>query len=279
MFISFFKLTKLEIKSIVLFSALLAILIVFKIVYFSVDLKPEAQLQPITYSKKPWDKQHSKKYSKGKKSYQTYQKNNGADTKILRNLAQKTNINSVSLNDLEAQNFDTKKAQRIINFRDKIGGFTNWTQVEKIFEIKEDELDWFKNNTFIELKTIDINTATEEEWIELKGIGETLAKRIIKYRDKIGGFYSIQQLKEVYGIKPEVLENITPQLKIHPTNIQKISIAISDYQSLAKHPYLNNYFAKIIINKRSTGEIKSVNDLQYVLPDSVYQKIINYIEW
>lgn len=279
MFISFFKLTKLEIKSIVLFSALLAILIVFKIVYFSVDLKPEAQLQVNTYSKKPWDKQHSKKYSKGKKSYQTYQKNNGAHTKILRNLAQKTNINSVSLNDLEAQNFDTKKAQRIINFRDKIGGFTNWTQVEKIFEIKEDELDWFKNNTFIELKTIDINTATEEEWIELKGIGETLAKRIVKYRDKIGAFYSIQQLKEVYGIKPEVLESITPQLKIHPTNIQKISIAISDYQSLAKHPYLNNYFAKLIINKRSTGEIKSVNDLQYVLPDSVYQKIINYVEW
>ncbi len=279
MFISFFKLTKLEIKSIVLFSALLAILIVFKIVYFSVDLKPEAQLQVNTYSKKPWDKQHSKKYSKGKKSYQTYQKNNGSDTKILRNLAQKTNINSVSLNDLEAQNFDTKKAQRIINFRDKIGGFTNWTQVEKIFEIKEDELDWFKNNTFIELKTIDINTATEEEWIELKGIGETLAKRIVKYRDKIGGFYSIQQLNEVYGIKPEVLESITPQLKIHPTNIQKISIAISDYQSLAKHPYLNNYFAKIIINKRSTGEIQSVKDLQYVLPDSVYQKIINYIEW
>jgi competence ComEA-like helix-hairpin-helix protein len=244
-----------------------------------VDLKPEAQLQVNTYSKKPWDKQHSKKYSKGKKSYQTYQKNNGSDTKILRNLAQKTNINSVSLNDLEAQNFDTKKAQRIINFRDKIGGFTNWTQVEKIFEIKEDELDWFKNNTFIELKTIDINTATEEEWIELKGIGETLAKRIVKYRDKIGGFYSIQQLNEVYGIKPEVLESITPQLKIHPTNIQKISIAISDYQSLAKHPYLNNYFAKIIINKRSTGEIQSVKDLQYVLPDSVYQKIINYIEW
>ena len=279
MFISFFKLTKLEIKSIVLFSALLAILIVFKIVYFSVDLKPEAQLQVNTYSKKPWDKQHSKKYSKGKKSYQTYQKNNGADTKILRNLAQKTNINSVSLNDLEAQNFDTKKAQRIINFRDKIGGFTNWTQVEKIFEIKDDELDWFKNNTFIEIKTIDINTATEEEWIELKGIGETLAKRIVKYRDKIGGFYSIQQLKEVYGIKPEVLESITPQLKIHPKNIQKISIAISDYQSLAKHPYLNNYFAKLIINKRSTGEIQSVNDLQYVLPDSVYQKIINYVEW
>ena len=203
MFISFFKLTKLEIKSIVLFSALLAILIVFKIVYFSVDLKPEAQLQPITYSKKPWDKQHSKKYSKDKKSYPTYPKNNGANTKILRNLAQKTNINSVSLNDLEAQNFDTKKAQRIINFRDKIGGFTNWTQLEKIFEIKEDELDWFKHNTFIEIKTIDINTATEEELIELKGIGETLAKRIVKYRDKIGGFYSVEQLNEVYGIKTE----------------------------------------------------------------------------
>jgi len=279
LFISYFKLTKLEIKSIVLFSTLLAILIVFKIVFFSVDLKPEAQLQANTYSKKPWDKQHSKKYFKGKKSYQTYQKNNGADTKILRNLAQKTNINSVSLNDLEAQNFDTKKAQRIINFRDKIGGFTNWTQVEKIFEIKEDELDWFKNNTFIEIKTIDINTATEEEWIELKGIGETLAKRIVKYRDKIGSFYSIQQLNEVYGIKPEVLESITPQLKIHPKNILKISIAISDYQSLAKHPYLNNYFAKLIINKRSTGEIQSVNDLQNILPDSVYQKIIHYIEW
>jgi competence protein ComEA len=279
LFSSYFKLTKLEIKSIVLFSIILCILIVNKVFFVKINTKPEAQLEAITYSKIPWKNTYNKKdYNYSKNYSNTFKKSNEID-KELKNLNNKLNVNLITLNDLETQNFDNKKAQRILNYRDKIGGFTNWAQIEKIFEIKADELEWFKKNTFIETKTININTATEEEWIELKGIGETLAKRIVKYRDKIGGFYSTEQLQEVYGIKPEVLENIKAQLKIHPTEIQKISIAISDYQSLAKHPYLNNYYAKLIINKRSIGEIKSVNDLQNILPDSVYQKIINYVEW
>jgi competence ComEA-like helix-hairpin-helix protein len=258
---------------------ILIFLIVAKVFFVKTNIKSEAQLEAITYSKITREnkvKKHNSKYSKNQNN--TYSKNNQID-KELKNLNQKLNINLLTVNDLEDQNFDAKKAQRIINFRNKIGGFTNWTQVEKIFELKADEIEWIKKNTIIEIKTVDINTATEEEWIELKGIGETLAKRIVKYRDKIGGFYSIQQLKEVYGIKPEVLENIKPQLQFHPINLKKISIGITDFQSLEKHPYLDIYFAKLIINKRSTGEIKSVDDLQNILPDSVYQKIINYLEW
>jgi competence protein ComEA len=53
-------------------------------------------------------------------------------------------------------------------------------------------------------KEIDINTATAEEWKALPGIGEVLANRIIKFRERIGGFVSMEQLHKTYGISDSV---------------------------------------------------------------------------
>lgn len=279
MFLSYFKLTKNEIKSSIVFSIILLIIITIKLNWATNSKLPTAQLQKITYSQKSKKNKYNLKNKNFKKHISNSNYNSNNSKKTLSDISQKININQLNLNDLEKVNFDTKKAQLIINFRAKIGGFNQWYQLEKVFDLQPNELEWFKKNTFIEQKTIQINHASTKEWIELKGIGEKLAERIVKYRTKIGGFYSINQLKEVYGLSTETFESIKNQLSIQNNEIQKKSLALCDFETLQKLPYLNQYNAKLIIQKRSNGELKSLEDLQKFIPDSIYQKVKNYVYW
>jgi len=61
-----------------------------------------------------------------------------------------------------------------------------------------------------------VNTATESELVTIKGIGVTYAKRIIERREKLGGFYTADQLNEVYGMSKETVDKITPYLVFSP---------------------------------------------------------------
>ena len=102
----------------------------------------------------------------------------------------------------------------------------------------------------IPLKSIDINSATVEEWQRIKGIGPSYAGRIVKYRDMLGGFYEMEQIKETYGIVDSVYQIIEPFVKLSkPKNKIKINTIIED--SLARHPYLNWNQVKVIINYRA----------------------------
>jgi len=101
----------------------------------------------------------------------------------------------------------------------------------------------------IALKSIDINSATVEEWQRIKGIGPSYAGRIVKYRDMLGGFYEIEQIKETYGIVDSIYQKIEPFLKLsEPKEKIKINTIIED--SLARHPYLNWNQVKVILNYR-----------------------------
>ena len=62
------------------------------------------------------------------------------------------------------------------------------------------------------LRPIDINTAGPEQWMAFPGIGEVLANRIVKFRDKMGGFSSIEQVGKTYGIKDSLFQLMKPLL-------------------------------------------------------------------
>ena len=101
----------------------------------------------------------------------------------------------------------------------------------------------------IPLNSIDINSATVEEWQRIKGIGPSYAGRIVKYRDMLGGFYEIEQIKETYGIVDSIYQKIVPFVKLsEPGEKIKINTIIED--SLARHPYLNWNQVKVILNYR-----------------------------
>jgi competence ComEA-like helix-hairpin-helix protein len=109
----------------------------------------------------------------------------------------------------------------------------------------------------------------ESDTIQLEkiyGIGPALAKRIVKYRDKLGGFVSQDQLKEVYGLDTAVVKKITEASYLSdPPGVKKINLNTADEKILATHPYFGRKIASAIVAYRfQHGNFKSVDDLSKI---------------
>lgn len=128
---------------------------------------------------------------------------------------------------------------------------------------------------------IGLNESDSVSWEQLPGIGPVLAARIIKYREKLGGFYNVTQLKEVYGITDSVYEKINPLIKngaeqVHKLNLNKVSL-----EELKTHPYLRRKIASDIIRYReANGPFQSLEDLKKIwsLPPETLLKIEPYFK-
>ena len=112
----------------------------------------------------------------------------------------------------------------------------------------------------------DLNTVTADELMRINGIGETLSNRIIKFRDKLGGFLVDEQLQDVYGLKPVVVERTFQRFHVvEKPNIQKVNISTPSEDELAKLLYINYELAKQIVNYRAiNGTFTSLDDLSNV---------------
>ncbi len=205
--------------------------------------------------------------------------------------------------------FTEKQVKVLHNFRDKGGKFYKKEDLAKIYSISlaeykrlenfiaisptfthkqtQDRLenrasisnnDSGKKNLFI---TIDINTGDTTAFMILKGIGSTLSKRIVKYRESLGGFVSIEQIKEVYGLPSETFEAILPNLKISPqASVAKLDINQLDVRSLSQHPYISFKQATAIVNYRNQhGRFQNLIDLKKVLllDDDFLRKLAPYL--
>jgi len=127
---------------------------------------------------------------------------------------------------------------------------------------------------------VDINLADSSSLDKLPGIGSALSKRIINYRERLGGFISITQLNEVFGLRPTLVDSIAPYLQLSKTSIKPLAINELPADSLSKHPYISRKHAMLIANYRQQhGNYKQLNDLKNikVIPDSVFQKLSPYI--
>ncbi|MEM9416919.1 MAG: helix-hairpin-helix domain-containing protein [Bacteroidota bacterium] len=127
----------------------------------------------------------------------------------------------------------------------------------------------------------DINTANATQLRTIKGIGEILSARIVKFRDKLGGFVQLDQYEEVYGLQPEVVDRLKRRayisLNFRP---QCLDINTVDIQTLAAHPYLTYQQARAIVRYREQHglfpHLEALKDL--VLKDStMLEKIRPYL--
>ncbi|MFZ7117874.1 MAG: ComEA family DNA-binding protein [Bacteroidota bacterium] len=129
------------------------------------------------------------------------------------------------------------------------------------------------------IEPIEINLADEEEWQKLPAIGPGRAAAIVSYRNKLGGFTSINQLHEVNAIVDSVFEKISPYLLCNIKPIQKKNINTDDAFSL-RHPYISSSLATIIVNYRKMhGDYKSteqLRDLKIIKPED-FEKLAPYI--
>ncbi len=127
---------------------------------------------------------------------------------------------------------------------------------------------------------VDLNTADSVTLLTLYGIGPSFAKRIIKYRNLLGGFYSKSQLLEVYGFDQERLDKINDNIDVSTGGVTKININKVRTDDLKKHPYLDYYTAKAIVDQRIIlGKFTSMQQIKEIslIHEDLFSKIKNYL--
>jgi competence protein ComEA len=127
---------------------------------------------------------------------------------------------------------------------------------------------------------IDINTADTSAWIALPGIGSKLANRIVNFRDKLGGFYSVNQVGETFGLQDSVFQKLKVFLRLENASIRKININTATQDQLKAHPYIRYSIANAIIAYRNEhGPFNSIEDLKkvMVITEDIFIKISGYI--
>ncbi|WP_348798487.1 ComEA family DNA-binding protein [Flavobacterium adhaerens] len=126
--------------------------------------------------------------------------------------------------------------------------------------------NYFSNSKSIKKETIvhlDINQATQEDLIKINGVGEVISSRILSQKNKLGGFVSMEQLKEVWGLSPEVLLVINKNFAVlKQPELKKIDINNASLKELYQFFYFKNDLARQIIKHRSMyGDFKNIDDL------------------
>ena len=128
---------------------------------------------------------------------------------------------------------------------------------------------------------IDLNTADTTLLMQLPRIGSAFAKRIVDYRDKLGGYCEIEQLFEVYGMDSTRYEGIKDYMKIDSSFVPKqLKINNDTFKVLLKHPYLEYDDVKKIVNYREQkGMITSWEQLTKIVGDKINPKLRYYIDY
>ena len=122
----------------------------------------------------------------------------------------------------------------------------------------------YKSGGHKKIQAIDINTADSAAWVALNGIGPGFAKRIMTYREKLGGFYQVDQLKEVYGLDSIWVKENKALLKVGAGVYRFLAINQVEWKDF-KHPYLPYGQSKVVLAYRKQhGVLKGFEALEKI---------------
>lgn len=143
-----------------------------------------------------------------------------------------------------------------------------------------DARSFAKKSKYILIST-DINLASKEDLKTINGIGEKLSDRIIKYRSKLQGFSTPNQLYEVWGLDAEVVGKLLLVFKVVKLpNIQKMNVNNASFRELLKNPYIDYELCKKIFDyKDEVAELQDVTELKNIIgfPLELYDRIVLYL--
>lgn len=123
---------------------------------------------------------------------------------------------------------------------------------------KEQKQPEFKRNL-----VVDLNSADTSLLMQVKGIGRGYAKGIVRFRKETGGFVSVDQLNEIYGMRPENFERIRSFCIVNMDLVQKIKVNSATAERLNAHPYISFYQAKALYElRRNKGKLKDISELK-----------------
>ena len=126
----------------------------------------------------------------------------------------------------------------------------------------------------------ELNSVDSVQLLEIKGIGPVFASRIVRFRNLLGGYCTVSQLKEVYGIKPENFEIFSSCFTVDPSTIKTFNINFSTVQELGRHPYIGFKTARKILKLRDQkGKFSSLDDLSILVSADTLQKLSPYLRF
>jgi len=197
-----------------------------------------------------------------------------------------------------------KQAQAIVNYTQKGGRFYKAEDLTKMYTISQkmygkllpyvnianQQGDFSKKFTPFEKKEyvkkaaviVDINLADSAKLDEIKGIGGAFASRIVKYRNRLGGFYKKEQLMEVYGLDANKYAAIESQVSMSAIPLKQVNINTATFNDLKANPYLSYKQINAILQYRKQhGNYAGSTDLKKIaiLNQEVIDKILPYISF
>lgn len=213
----------------------------------------------------------------------------------------KFNPNHLPLEDWVELGLSEKQAATIKKYEAKGGKFYKKEDLKKMYSISEKqylklepfidipdrqnnyEKEYVKNN-YPETKkiTVDINQADSLSLLDIKGIGPAFASRIIKYRNRLGGFINKEQLREVYGIDSLKFSQIKDQIILDQENIQYININQVTFDEFKRFPYLSyKQMNAIVAYRKQHGPYTNLSDFKKILllNQGIIDKIAPYIKF
>lgn len=126
--------------------------------------------------------------------------------------------------------------------------------------VRQDSLRQLRPEKFAELTVLDLNTVDTLTLRKIPGIGVGYSRTIVSYRQRLGGFVSVAQLKDIEGLPDRIEEWFTID---ENAEVNRISINKSDFKTLVRHPYLSYEQVKVITTHiRKYGQLRSWKDLQ-----------------
>ncbi len=153
-------------------------------------------------------------------------------------------------------------SSRIVAYRNRIGGFDSVSQLSAVYGVDSTWVAAYADKLKVGPKppadkkkvppppVLDLNRTDSASLTIIRGIGPVFARRIVAYREKLGGFYQLSQLREVYGLRDKPIEDWAQQVTIDTTAIQRLSLNRATQEQLAAHPYISSSLARFIISYR-----------------------------
>lgn len=214
------------------------------------------------------------------------------------------NPNTATTEEWKRLGLRDKTIQTIIKYRSKGGKFYKPQDLQRIYGLHTGEYERLlpyvqlaiqvkeiagPANTSAEIKTerkeynmvvVDINSADTTTWKQLKGIGSAYAKRIVNFRTKLGGFVSVEQVGETFGLPDSVFQKVKQQLHLNNSTISQIDVNNSTIDELKAHPYIGYSVANAIVQYRNQhGNFSAITDIRKIgaIDGALYQKISPYL--
>lgn len=204
-------------------------------------------------------------------------------------------LDTVTASYLRTIGFSARQADLVIRYRDMIGGYRTFEEFAECYAVDSAMEARLKPYIIFPVRDslaanirprtqfpIDINSADSVLLCEVSGIGSKSAQHILRYRELLGGYYSVEQISELKVVTNENFQRILPQIWCDSAKIKKININFASPKELEVHPYVSNRMLRRIINHR---ELKGGwSSIEEMIEDDIFsseeaERIAPYLDF